>query len=789
MAPFGDGVGLVARSELRRHWRALMGLAVVTALVGAVSLSAFAGARRTATSLDRFRETTLARDARVTGDDPARMQAIDGELDDVPQVEASALTTELFFWRNGGEGLTVSTSADPDFTRAVDRPLLLEGRLPDPDAADEIAIDEATVRDTGLGRGDRIEVQTMDPDNFACALTQDCALVFPDTPLEELRVTGVFRDVDALVSREFSPEALGSAAFYERYGDRTGVFGRQVLVRMAEGQRLDVVEDVVGAAEESGALVLDAEDDYLAFPSDAVDVLGVALLVFALTTALAGGLVLLQTANRHVQAEADDAERLRELGAPRRGAAAALALTPALAATAGALVAIAVAVPASTLFPFGIGRRIEPDPGVRPDALVLLVGALLLVVVVAGGAFWTAWRQRHPKLLTRTPRPSTLALVLARVGADPAVIGGARLAFEHRPRQGTTLVRSALVATILGASGLVASALVATSLDDLIDDPARWGWNWDSTASPLDPSTVPATAAALGAEEGVAGVAVYRVGLLSLDGEEVAAHAMQQVDDVRPTLVEGRVPTGDDEIALGLVTQRDLGVDLGDTVVATDRAGDEHELEIVGTVALPAFQDRDPGVGSFLDGDTWDDLSLSGGTTEMVVRYEDGVDVDALEEQLSTEHLVGFRPSTLPSRLDNLDQSRAVLPALAAFFAAIGLLGLLHALLTAVRERRAMLAMLRLLGSPRRSVRLSVVWQAEFLMLAGLAVGIPLGFLLGRTIWHLVIRDLGVVDDLSVEAVQLALLVPAGLLAALLVSLVPAWIAARRRIAAALQPA
>ena len=66
MAAFGDAVGLVARSEVRSRWRALLGLALLVALVGTVALSAFAGARRTASALDRFVDTTQARDARIS---------------------------------------------------------------------------------------------------------------------------------------------------------------------------------------------------------------------------------------------------------------------------------------------------------------------------------------------------------------------------------------------------------------------------------------------------------------------------------------------------------------------------------------------------------------------------------------------------------------------------------------------------------------------------------------------------------------------------------------------------
>ncbi len=102
-------------------------------------------------------------------------------------------------------------------------------------------------------------------------------------------------------------------------------------------------------------------------------------------------------------------------------------------------------------------------------------------------------------------------------------------------------------------------------------------------------------------------------------------------------------------------------------------------------------------------------------------------------------------------RLDNLDQARSIGPALIAFFAVLGFLGLVHALVTAVREREAMLAMLRLLGSRRAHVRRAVLWQAVFVTSVSLLVGLPTGVAIGRWAWSQVIADLGVVAPPQVD--------------------------------------
>lgn len=789
MAAFGDAVGLVARSEVRSRWRALLGLALLIALVGTVALSAFAGARRTASALDRFVDATQARDARVVVPVGYPVADLDAALEAEEWVTASSPVDRLVFGSGPGTAITVASSPDPGFTSTVDRPLVLEGRLPLPGSTTEIAIDERTVEDEGLGVGDPLEVQTFDPDNFACAIEQTCVLELPDGPPETLVVTGVFRDVDGLLSRDFSPEALAPTSFYDEYGDRTGSIGQEVLVRTANGASdLDRLQDVVDDVGE-GALVLPAESDYRAFPEDAVDVVGRGLLVFALVTTVAGGVIVAQAVSRHQVAARERSLRLRDLGLSRKQRALALGLPVAAAGAVGAVVAALAAAPTSAWFPFGGAERVEPDPGFGVDLLTLGLGAVVVAVSTAAWAGWSAWRQAEPRLLRHRPRPSAVAQALARVGADPAVIGGARLAFERREDRGSTMMRSALAATTISIVGMLAAGVVLMSLDDLVATPGRWGWNWDATATPLDPSTADATAVALVGEDGVAGAAVYRLGQIEVNGAFVAAHTLASAEGVDLTLLDGARPSTGDEIALGLLTQQELGVQVGDTVTVTDSSETDHDLEVVGTGVFATFQDRDPGKGAALTPEAWDALATSEGTTELVVRYDEGADIEALESRLGDDYALGFRHATLPVRLDNLDQTRGIGPALMAFFAALGFLGLLHALVTAVRERRAMLAMLRLLGSKRAHVRRSVIWQSLFVTGTSLLIGVPVGLAIGRWTWFQVIEGLGVIDQPQVDLARLALLIPAALGLALIGAVVPAWLAARQRIASALQPA
>src|SRR5919106_2634284 len=73
----------LVRAELRRRWRSLIVVALLVGLAGAVTLAAVAGARRTASSFDRFLESTgtqdvLVFDEHVSRADVARVRALPG---------------------------------------------------------------------------------------------------------------------------------------------------------------------------------------------------------------------------------------------------------------------------------------------------------------------------------------------------------------------------------------------------------------------------------------------------------------------------------------------------------------------------------------------------------------------------------------------------------------------------------------------------------------------------------------------------------------------------------------
>ncbi|TMK22703.1 MAG: FtsX-like permease family protein, partial [Actinobacteria bacterium] len=70
---------------------------------------------------------------------------------------------------------------------------------------------------------------------------------------------------------------------------------------------------------------------------------------------------------------------------------------------------------------------------------------------------------------------------------------------------------------------------------------------------------------------------------------------------------------------------------------------------------------------------------------------------------------------------------------------------LVHALVSSVRKRRSDLAILKTLGFSRGQVRSAVAWQATTFAVLALAIGLPVGTVLGRWAWGWFVGSIGLV--------------------------------------------
>jgi len=132
-------------------------------------------------------------------------------------------------------------------------------------------------------------------------------------------------------------------------------------------------------------------------------------------------------------------------------------------------------------------------------------------------------------------------------------------------------------------------------------------------------------------------------------------------------------------------------------------------------------------------------------------------------------------------------RSRNVPLALAGVFSIVAFATLVHVLVTSVRRRRRDLAILRTIGFTRRQVSRTVAWQSATIATAALAIGIPIGIVVGRFAWSLFATRLGVVPVPVVAWGRVLLVVPTTILIAIVISLGPALMARRTKPAVVLR--
>lgn len=214
----------------------------------------------------------------------------------------------------------------------------------------------------------------------------------------------------------------------------------------------------------------------------------------------------------------------------------------------------------------------------------------------------------------------------------------------------------------------------------------------------------------------------------------------------------------------------------GDSLVGQTIGGKQRDLLVVGTVVLPPTDVYRLDVGAVLTPEAHAELEVGEPASSFALKYPDEADVDALEAELVRDYGLSFSIFTqpqVPGSVRHLSEARDIAVALGAFFLAIGVVGLFHALVVSTRRRRGDLAVLRALGFRRAQVRSAVSIEALVLGLAALLVGVPLGLAAGRLVWRSMVEDLGVLAEPQMPWLLVVTVPPALVLLALLASWIP----------------
>jgi hypothetical protein len=397
-------VWALARARLRGRWRALLGLTLLVGVAAGAVMTAAIGARRTETAYHRLLKATVAEDVEVevggySEEDPNFIenlrrlpQVADMGLESVAPIapdmpgdppEFSPLTR-----------FVAVMSVDGRAGWAVNRPLILAGRRPDPGRPDEVGLSESLARRWGVRPGDRIRLRALTPEQLLHALAGE--RVIPAGPVLELEVVAVQRLPDDLAVDTRAAEGFVSLtpAFHRAYQSRIAHFPPAPRIRLERG-RADLAAFTDAArrlARDSPEVSVITRADLALRVEQATRAQVVALVLFAALAAVAALVVIGQTLTRELMLATAGHDTLRALGASRQQLVAAMTLPVGLVSAVGGLVGAGIAVLASPLMPMGLARRAEPAPGLAVHLAGIGIGMVATVVLIAGWVAVPAWR-------------------------------------------------------------------------------------------------------------------------------------------------------------------------------------------------------------------------------------------------------------------------------------------------------------------------------------------------------------------------------------------------------------
>ena len=120
---------------------------------------------------------------------------------------------------------------------------------------------------------------------------------------------------------------------------------------------------------------------------------------------------------------------------------------------------------------------------------------------------------------------------------------------------------------------------------------------------------------------------------------------------------------------------------------------------------------------------------------------------------------IGGGTYSIPTVIVNLTRVRTIPFLLAALIGGLAVLTVVHVMVTSVRNRRRDLAVLRSLGADGPWIGRAVHWQATTFSLVPVALGVPVGMILGRQVFETFASSVGAVPDASFPYVLLVAVV------------------------------
>ncbi len=726
------------RCGLRSRWRASAGLAVIVAVMVAVVLTLAAGAVRTLTAPDRYSSSVGGRyDASVeqSGGRPRTTEV--ATLAAVAEAHSATFVFGAVVPRGSGSDERVDALVFAG-SRVAFGMRLVDGREPDRTVPGEFTATRSFVEATQASLGDRFDLWVV-PQGPADALgfdAEDQAVRMPGATLVGV-IDGPSELQDGSPLTVF-PESLLDA------GD-VGVAGTQMAVSLTPGSTIRELRTQIDELPDADQFGIDRADLVPSEVRDAVNAEGQGLAILAAITGLATIVVVGQLLGRQVRRVEVERLVLSSMGMTRSQVVADPLLDAAVPTFAGVSAAVALAYVASGLFPRDFVLHVEPDPGRRFETLALIPGALAIALLVLAWVLVAV--VVSDKERSGVGRATAVDTVARHVPVRLAT--ALRFAFTRQARE-PTRPRAAVVGTAVVVGVLVGALTFGASLGDMVDRPDRWGDNFDLALGQGGGELSSDIRTQLESDPDVAALALFGTVLTTAGTEGFDVTGMLPVlGSTAPHLFEGRLPEGADEIVMGRVVARRLGVEVGDDLAVVGPAG-ARTLRITGLGVLPGVEGGDGvGEGGLVTLDGLRRLDPSAAPTAAGIRLRPGVSRDAAAQRISTNTGMAVSRFDRPGVILNVARARSIPYLVAAVLGVLVLLNLAHHLILSTRRRRRDLAVLRALGADRAWVTGVVHWQASLFTIVAVALGVPIGIAAGRVVYRTFVDRIGAVDTVT----------------------------------------
>ena len=361
-----------------------------------------------------------------------------------------------------------------------------------------------------------------------------------------------------------------------------------------------------------------------------------------------------------------------------------------------------------------------------------------------------------------------------------SAVAGVRFALERDRAHGAAPLATTLFGLVVAIATIGAALTFGTNLDRLVTTPQRYGWEWDTLIDAGDEGADAELIAEVEKDDALAGATIGTRAATSIGGRTVPAYGLRTLRGRADlTVLDGRLPAADDEVALGRQTLHALGRDVGETVGARVADGTRVQLRIVGRTAFPSISLNATyglGEGAAFTAEGLAALEPNAEPSFFLVDLRSGTSLNSVREHYGED--LDVDGVLRPGDIESYSRIRATPVVLAGLLAVLGAGVLAHLLITSIRSRRRDLAVMKTLGCTRRQLAFAVAWQATTLVAVALLIGVPLGAIGGGLIWRAFANDLGISTTAVIPVVAFVGIVVAGVVIANLIAVLPVQTAA-----------